>query len=126
MGRTGCRAALSLLAALAFLGTAQVAHAETLKWQFRSEYAKIVDFGLYSASRRGYVWPGSNRVYVLDDYKTRTINITCQRGEKICFGAWVRNRETRYWGVGYGNAHGCKGCCYTCNGGQTRVIVLNP
>jgi len=100
--------------------------AETLLWKFRSEHPKIVDVELYSDTRRNHVWPGNDRIYVLDDYSTKTINITCRRGEKICYGAWVRNRTGTYWGVGYKNRNSCKRCCYTCDGGQTKVIVLNP
>lgn len=100
--------------------------AETLMWRFESKHSKIVDVELYSDSRRGHVWPGNNKIYVLDDYSVKTISISCRSGEKICYGAWVRNRSNLYWGVGYKNRNRCSSCCYTCNGGQTKVIVLNP
>lgn len=129
------RATLGRLLMTFWMGTAvsvlsvalpQSAAAETLLWKFRSEHPKIVDVELYSDTRQNHVWPGNDRIYVLDDYSTKTINITCRRGEKICYGAWVRNKTGTYWGVGYKNRNSCKRCCYTCDGGQTKVIVLNP
>lgn len=117
---------LALIAALFYQSAFAAAHAETLTWKFRSEYSKIVDVELYSETREGHVWPGRNKIYVLDDYSTKTISISCWAGEKVCYGAWVRNRENTYWGVGYNKRNRCRSCCYTCNGGQTRVIVLNP
>ena len=114
------------IATLFFTAPVTSAHAETMQWRFRSEHPKVVDVELYSETRRGHVWPGNNKIYVLDDYSTKTITISCRPGEKICYGAWVRNRERSYWGVGYNNRNSCRNCCYTCNGGQTKVIVLNP
>ena len=104
-------------------GTAQ---AQSLEWRFESNHPNIVDVELYSQSRRGHVWPGNNKIYVLDDYSTKHINISCRSGEKICYGAWVRGDTGSYWGVGYKNGNGCKGCCYNCDGGVTKVQVLNP
>lgn len=111
---------------IAVSGSVSPVQAETLKWRFESKHPKIVDVELYSDTRRGHVWPGNNKIYVLDDYSTKTISISCRYGEKICYGAWVRNRENTYWGVGYENRNSCRSCCYTCDGGQTKIIVLNP
>jgi hypothetical protein len=115
--------AFSLIYCLAATGSAS---ADTLLWRFESKHPNVVSVKLYSDSRRGHVWPNSSEVYVLDDYSVKTINISCRSGEKVCYGAWVRNRSNLYWGVGYENRNRCSNCCYTCNGGQTRVIVLNP
>jgi hypothetical protein len=114
------------LAVIALCGIFSPVQAETLKWRFESKHPKIVDVELYSDTRSGHVWPGSNKIYVLDDYSTKTITISCRYGEKVCYGAWVRNREATYWGVGYQNRNSCRSCCYTCDGGQTKIIVLNP
>ena len=122
LGRTG----LLVLSILYLTVTMLPASAETLKWRFQSKHPNIVDVELYSDDRRGHVWPGNNKIYVLDDYSTKTISISCRSGESICYGAWVRNRTNLYWGVGHDNRSRCSSCCYTCNGGQTKVIVLNP
>ncbi|MEM5581169.1 hypothetical protein WNZ15_01810 [Roseibium sp. AS2] len=125
--RKGLFGAVILVFSVVYSGlTALPASAESLLWRFESKHSKIVDVELYSDTRRGHVWPGSNKVYVLDDYTVKTISISCRRGERVCYGAWVRNRSNLYWGVGHKNRNSCSSCCYTCNGGQTRVIVLNP
>jgi len=125
--RKGLLSAVLLAFSLFYsISAAAPASAETLLWRFESKHPNIVSVELYSDSRRGHVWPGSNKVYVLDDYSVKTINISCRSGEKVCYGAWVKNRTNLYWGVGYKNRNRCSNCCYTCNGGQTRVIVLNP
>ncbi|WP_296587652.1 hypothetical protein [Roseibium sp.] len=125
--RNGLLSATLLMLGFVYLAaSAAPASADTLLWRFQSKHPNIVDVELYSDSRRGHVWPGNNEIYVLDDYSTKTIRISCRYGESICYGAWVRNRTNSYWGVGYQNRNRCSNCCYTCDGGQTRVIVLNP
>lgn len=91
----------------------------------RSEHPKTVDIAFYSTSRR-HAWPGNNRVYTIRDSKTHNYVLNCTRGEKICYGAGVRNGYRTYWGSGVGNKHRCGTCCYTCGGRQTKTIVLNP
>ncbi|MEP3428374.1 MAG: hypothetical protein ABJN98_06830 [Roseibium sp.] len=123
----GLISAILLVFSVGFiLATSKSASADNMVWRFQSEHQKIVDVELYSDSRRGHVWPGNNKIDVLDDFSTKTINISCKYGESICYGAWVRNRNSTYWGVGYKNRNRCNSCCYTCDGGQTKVIVLNP
>lgn len=107
-------------------GAMAPAAADSLVFRFQSQHANIVDVELYSDDRRGHVWPGRNEIYVLDDYSTKRISISCRYGESICYGAWVRGRTSTYWGVGYKNRNRCSNCCYQCTGGETRVIVLNP
>jgi hypothetical protein len=124
--RKGLVGAVFLALSIVYLFASQPASAETLLWRFESKHPKVVDVELYSDTRRGHVWPGNNKIYVLDDYSVKTISISCRRGERVCYGAWVRNRSNLYWGVGYKNRNRCSSCCYTCNGGQTKVIVLNP
>lgn len=125
--RKGLVSAVLLMFSVVYFGAAtQSAEAGSLLWRFESKHPNVVNVELYSDTRRGHVWPGNNRVYVLDDYSVKTINISCRNGEKVCYGAWVKNRSNLYWGVGYKNRNRCSNCCYTCNGGQTRVIVLNP
>jgi len=125
--RKGLVGAVLLFFMSFYLGSAtQPAEAGSLLWRFESKHPNVVNVELYSDTRRGHVWPGNDRVYVLDDYSVQTIDISCRNGEKICYGAWVKNRSNSYWGVGYKNRNRCSSCCWTCNGGQTKVIVLNP
>ncbi|AXS42377.1 hypothetical protein D1F64_02345 [Breoghania sp. L-A4] len=107
------------------MASASVARAETLTWQIRSEHPKVVSLEFYSQGR-SVSWPGDGQVYVIKDYDTHTYRLSCRPGEQICYGAWVRNRKRSYWGVGANNRNRCRSCCYTCDGGETQVIVLNP
>ena len=107
------------------LMTAAAAHAETLLFSVRSEHPNIVSLEFYSENRE-HSWPGGNEVYILDDSATHTYNLRCNRGEKICMGAWVRGRTEEYWGVGRNARQSCTACCFICDGSATRTQVLNP
>lgn len=111
-------------AALAFALAPVSAQAERLTFNIKSNHEKVVSVEFYSQDRN-YVWPGGGKVYVIDDYKTHSYPLSCRSGETICYGAWVRNRTSQYWGVGYDDDHGCKSCCWICDGGETPVVNLN-
>lgn len=78
-----------------------------------SNYPYTVELKFYSKTRN-HVWPDANRVWVLDDDKTYVFNLGCQRGEKICYGAWPQGNIRRYWGTGYNATEGCDTCCFIC------------
>jgi len=82
-----------------------------------------VQVELYSQDRN-HVWPGNNKVYILDDDETKRIPLSCQEGESICYGAWVDGDASTYWGVGPNNKEQCSDCCYVCQGGNTETIDL--
>lgn len=103
--------------------TGDTAHAAELKFKIRSTYPYRVHLEFYG-QKYNHVWPGKNKVYVLDDSKFHTYNLWCRRGDQICYGAWVTTDEDIYWGVGRGDTRGCKGCCFTCRDGQTSPITL--
>lgn len=118
---------MALLAAVAWLtiqSAVPVAMAGELTWHFRSEHQYAVSLEFYSQDRR-HVWPGSDEVYVIRDYDEHEYSLACNSGEKICYGAWVRNETTSYWGSGYNGRESCDSCCFRCDGGDTPVIVLN-
>lgn len=87
-----------------------------------STYPNVVDIAFYSDNRRA-VWPGSGRVWNLTDSKVHRYVLNCRPGEKICYGAGVRNRYSKYWGVGIHNKHRCRTCCYRCNGNEVRIML---
>jgi hypothetical protein len=125
------RASLTLLALLAFcawtltFGVSSV-QAETETWEIRSNYPNQVHLEFYSEDRKGHVWPGGGEVYVLKDSRLHSYPLTCQPGEKICWGAWVSGTGSRYWGKGQDAKHSCIGCCWTCGRkGEPRAINLN-
>ena len=116
-----------ILAAIAWMtvaiGTTAAMSAE-LVWHFRSEYDYAISLEFYSQSR-GHVWPGDNQVYVIRDGDVHDYSLSCNNGEKICYGAWVRNNSSSFWGSGYNGDQSCDSCCFTCGAGSTPVIVLN-
>lgn len=104
--------------------TPAAAVAAELQWHIRSEHEYAVSLEFYSQDRN-YVWPGNDEVYVIRDYEVHDYTLTCNNGEKICYGAWVRNDSSSYWGSGYDGKQSCDSCCFTCGAGDTPVVVLN-
>jgi hypothetical protein len=100
-----------------------LAGAQSLEWRFRSEHRNVVDVELYG-QESGRVWPGGGDVYTLRDSSVRTIDVSCRRGERICYGAWVRNTRSSTWGAGPDGRQECRSCCFICDGGRTPVLVL--
>jgi hypothetical protein len=113
-----------LLALAAALLAPGFAHAENVTFKIRSYHRNQVDVAFYSQNRN-HSWPGGSKVWVIKDYDVHSYSLTCIRGEKICYGAWVRGASSSYWGGGKGGRQACQKCCFTCNGGETPVINLN-
>jgi hypothetical protein len=68
-------------------------------------------------SRGGHaIWPGNGKAYVLDDSRAHKVRLSCQPGEKICYGAWSASNRNTYWGVGPDGDQGCDNCCAVCGG----------
>jgi hypothetical protein len=95
----------------------------SLRWNIQNRSGRRVEMQLFSQDRR-WVWPNTNRVYVLPNSQKYTIDITCRQNEKICYGAWLASNTRTYWGVGYRGTRDCRGCCYICGRGQTPLIQL--
>jgi hypothetical protein len=84
----------------------------------KSPYRVGIEF--YSQDRN-HAWPGGNRQYTIND--DGTYNLTCNVGEKICFGAWRDGNDSVYWGTGMNDSHNCQRCCITCgNTFETNLI----
>ncbi|WP_087149276.1 hypothetical protein [Pararhizobium antarcticum] len=104
-------------------GGLQSATAADVTFQMMNSHPNAVEVELYSQDRN-HIWPGNNQVYYLDDGETKQIPLSCDEGEKICYGAWVSGDKATYWGTGPENAETCDDCCYTCEGGSTEEINL--
>jgi hypothetical protein len=94
--------------------------ADTITWRVQNKYAEQVQLEFYSQTRR-YAWPGNGKAYSLFDRRVYRISIECNRGEHICYGAWVNKNASRYWGVGLKNRYRCSDCCFDC---ENNVILL--
>lgn len=69
-------------------------------------------------------WPGNGMAWDVErDDQSHDFSLTCDSGEKICFGAWSTPHHFSMWGVGDKGASSCKGCCYVC-GYTTRPYNL--
>jgi len=114
-----------LAAALAALLLAPAfASAENLTFKVRSFHKNQVDIAFYSQNRN-HEWPGGGKVWVIKDYEVHDYKLNCVKGEKVCYGAWVRGTNRTYWGSGQGGKQRCDSCCFVCNGGTTPVMNLN-
>ena len=102
-----------------------LAFAEGLTFKVRSYHKSQVDIAFYS-QQRNHSWPGGDKVWVIKDYEVHSYSLNCRDGEKICYGAWVRGSSRSYWGAGRCGRQACQSCCFTCNGGETPVMNLNP
>ena len=120
---TGLTLATLLVAAAGMFATQ--AFADELVWRIKSEHPNQVSVEFYSQDRK-HVWPGDGDVYVIKDWDTHTYSLSCNYGETICFGAWIRNDSSTYWGAGYDGAEGCESCCFVCGYGETKTQVLQP
>lgn len=115
-------------AVLAFVGAcffqSAPVQADQLEFIVESQHPNVVQIEFYSQDYNRS-WPGGGSAYNLDDYETKTINLSCRPGEQICYGAWLAGDASVYWGVGHGDKEQCSDCCYSC-GGTTEHIVLSP
>lgn len=121
MMRTILAAAAFLAAQFAVLAPASAAD---VTFMMQNNHPNAVEVELYSQDRN-HVWPGDGEVYILDDGETKQMPLSCNEGEKICYGAWIQGDRDTYWGVGPGNQQACDDCCYTCTGGATETINLD-
>ncbi len=116
--------AAATICASALLGSFS-AFASDVTFVMKNSHPNALEVELYSQDR-DHVWPGGNQVYYLDDGETKTMPLSCEEGETICYGAWISGDKGTYWGTGPDNQQDCDNCCYTCEGGETEEIELVP
>lgn len=93
----------------------------TFTFYNRNSSGQEIDFKFFSKTRN-WVWPGATTYWIIPpDRKQYVVKLICQRGEKVCFGAWWKANPNHYWGVGQGGNKGCSSCCYICQGGWDAV-----
>lgn len=115
---------LSLAVAVLMLATTAHAQSSSKTFRFESEHPNKVEVVIFSSDRKGFQWPGPGRVFILDTDEVTRFKISCLGGEKVCYGAWVAGNSSTYWGLGRSGNRGCSKCCYTCDGGETKIITL--
>ena len=95
------------------IGASAPAQADEMTWTLSSKYQYKVQVAFYSKTRN-HLWPANGEAWGLDDYGTHRFTLSCQAGEKICYGAWATGASSTYWGVGLGGKQGCTSCCAVC------------
>jgi uncharacterized protein YecT (DUF1311 family) len=119
-------AAVVILGASLSVGFDQESFAKSFAFLFRNNSGTDLQYQLF-ATGRDIVWPGAARFYTIPaNSKVHNAAISCELGEKICFGAWIEGRTDFYWGVGRSKTNACSHCCYVCRGQATEIINLNP
>lgn len=93
-----------------------------MKWPFRSKFKKV-EVKFFSKTRNA-VWPGGNEVFTINDTDQHHMDLTCNAGEEICYGAWPPGDTSTFWGVGRDGKQGCTDCCRKCINGKAEKTVL--
>lgn len=90
------------------------AMAEEMTWQVRNSYDYRIRIAFYSL-RYDRAWPGNGQGFALNDSRRHSFTLSCQRGERICYGAWPDGDDSApHWGVGQNRRHRCTTCCGIC------------
>ena len=124
MSHSYASTAAIVLAAMAMLAPA-AAQADEMAFFMKNQTGRAVAVELRSRDR-DQVWPGGDKVYLLDKGAAKSVPVACNAGENICYGAWVAGDDRVTWGVGPDNDHSCSDCCYVCVGKTTAEVRIGP
>jgi hypothetical protein len=113
---------LAALAALLFATSAQAAEMAFFVKNLRKEAVAVE---LFSRDRET-VWPGNDKVFLIDPGAQKSVPLSCNQGEHICYGAWVDGNDSVSAGVGPDNDQPCDTCCFICVEHSTETIDLVP
>lgn len=110
------------LAALVFTAPAQAADMAFFVKNLRKESVAVE---LFSRDRET-VWPGNDKVFLIAPGSQKSVPLSCNQGEHICYGAWVDGNDSLSAGVGPDNDQPCDTCCFICVEHSTETIDLVP
>jgi len=68
----------------------------------------------------GGFWPGSGGYYSMNAGDTRQVTLSCDFGNKICYGARTDPYDGGFWGLDVNGNQSCSNCCTTCDGDTVR------
>jgi hypothetical protein len=120
----GLLTALLAILSIGLASSAQTQQNQSLTFKFKAAAKHKVQVAFF-AQDRNHVWPGGGNAYNLDDSQVHEVKLSCQPGEKICYGGWVTGNAKIYWGRGAEGKQRCDNCCYACSNNTTPVINLN-
>ncbi len=113
---------MAVLIACSVLLAPMAALADSVTFKVRSFSRVPVEVAFHSQNRK-HVWPQPGTSYLVSDYEVKSFNLSCVKGERICYGATIKGRASSYWGVSSAGGKACQGCCYTCGGTPTTPII---
>lgn len=116
---------VSRIVLLAAAMVATPASAADMAFYLRNQSAGAVAVELHSAAR-AYSWPGDDKVYRLDKAERKSVPISCEAGERICYGAWVVGDDRTFWGIGPDRDQQCEDCCWICVEKATETVDIGP
>jgi hypothetical protein len=96
------------------------AQSDVYTFKVQSLHPNAVQIKFYSQMRKGHQWPTSKTAWDLADDEPHALGMTCNRNEKICWGAWVKGNGRPEWGAGTGGTDACRTCCFICRNGETQ------
>ena len=109
------------LALIALLLTTQMAAADGMAFFIDNRHPGDVAVELYG---RQTTWPGNDQVYLIEKGMKKSVPITCEAGETICWAAWVNGDAGTFWGVGPDRNQPCATCCVTCANKTTATVEI--
>ena len=113
---------MAVLAALVCTTSAKAADMAFFVKNLRKEAVAVE---LFSRDRET-VWPGNGKVFLIDPNSQKSVPLSCNQGERICYGAWVHGNDRISAGVGPDNDQPCDTCCFICVEHTTETIDLVP
>ncbi|TGQ26891.1 hypothetical protein, partial [Mesorhizobium sp. M4B.F.Ca.ET.214.01.1.1] len=111
------------MVALAALVLANSAEAADMAFCIKNLRKEGVAVELFSRDRE-IVWPGNDKVFLIRPGAKKSVPISCDNGEHICWGAWVNGDDSVTAGVGPDNDRACDTCCFICTDHSTETVDL--
>jgi hypothetical protein len=97
-----------------------VSRADSITFHLGSSSPYGIELRFYSKTL-SRVWPGNGKVFFSDDHQIHEYSLSCDPGEKICYGVWTTPHHTSQWGVGDDGQQACADCCGTCGSDFSAV-----
>lgn len=111
--------------ALALL-TSFTSAAETMTLNVQNDSEYVVQLKLFSRDRSEQ-WPSFSKAFGVKPSKdAQALEIKCDKGENICYGAWLpQSGVVATWGAGQKGTIPCDACCFVCGDAkEVYKIVL--
>lgn len=114
---------LALIALLFATASTRLAAADGMAFFIDNRHPGDVAVELYG---RQTVWPGNDQAYLIEKGMKKSVPITCEAGETICWAAWISGDAGTYWGVGPDSVRRCDDCCFICANKATATVRIGP